>query len=72
MSSLLEEARKIPIPVRQKLADDIYDSIVEESETVELSDQQMAELERRIEHYKLHPNEYSTWDEVKGRLLNRK
>ena len=49
MSVLFEEALKLPVPERRKLADDIVESIEESEEVFTLTPAQMAELERRIE-----------------------
>ncbi|MEQ1605068.1 MAG: addiction module protein [Pyrinomonadaceae bacterium] len=72
MSVLFEEALKLPVPERRKLADDIYESIEESEEVVTLTPAQMAELERRIEYSRLHPDEYYSWEEVRERALARK
>ena len=72
MSVLFEEALKLPVPERRKLADDIYESIETSEEVVTLTPAQMAELERRIEYSRLHPDEYYSWEEVRERVLARK
>ena len=71
MSVLLEQALKLPVAERRKLADDLYESIEVSAETFRLSPEQEQELERRIEYSKLHPEEFSTWEEVRGRLWKR-
>ncbi len=72
MSVLLEEAKKLPISERVKLVEDIWDSIAAEPNEFELTTEQKAELDRRIEYGDLHPDEYFTWEEVKADLLARK
>lgn len=37
-----------------------------------LTEEQKAELDRRLALYELDPNQGSPWEEVKERLLNRK
>lgn len=72
MNGSVEHIFELPIPDRINLAKDILDSVASDGEAVTLPEAQMAELERRIEYYKLHPNEYSSWEDVKARLLTRK
>ena len=62
---------KLSIPERVLLAQDIWNSIVAESEIVELTDEQKAELDRRMEEYQKQPETFRTWDEVKERLRRR-
>jgi putative addiction module component (TIGR02574 family) len=71
MDILLEQALKLPIPERRKLADDIYDSIENSPEALSLTPEQMAELDRRIEYSRLHPDEFDSWEEVRERALKR-
>lgn len=72
MSELFEEALKLPVSERRKLADDIYESIETSDDTVTLTPAQMEELGRRIEYSRLHPDEYYSWQEVRDRALARK
>lgn len=69
MSVLLDQAIKLPIPERIRLVEDIWDSIVAKPESIELTPELKAELERRIEDHRLHPDDFSTWDEVRERML---
>lgn len=72
MNGSVEHIFELPIPERINLAKGILDSVASDGESVRLPDAQMAELKRRIEYYKLHPDEYSSWEDVKARLLDRK
>jgi putative addiction module component (TIGR02574 family) len=73
MSTQLEEALKLPIPERIKLVEEIWDSIAAEHDAqIELSPEQIAELERRIEHSRLHPEDTIPWEVVRDRALARK
>lgn len=49
MSVILEEALKLPVAQRIRLADDLYDSVGGSPGSVRLTDQQLEELERRID-----------------------
>lgn len=68
MSELLEKAMQLPIPERIKLVEDIWDSIAAVPEAVKLTDEQMAEIERRLEDYRKDPTRVVPWEEAKERL----
>ncbi len=72
MSVLLEQALKLPIAERRMLADDIYDSLDASSDAVYLTPEQEAELARRIENHRLHPEDTIPWEQVKAQALARK
>lgn len=71
MSELLEKATRLPIPERIQLVEDIWDSIAAENPPIELTPEQIKELERRIEHHRLHPEDAIPWEEARERLLGR-
>lgn len=71
MSVLIDQAIKLPVPERIKLIGDIWDSIADEQGSIELTPEQKAELDRRIEDYQLHPDDFSTWEDVRERLFKR-
>jgi putative addiction module component (TIGR02574 family) len=58
----------LSIPERIRLVGDIWDTIAEVPETLELTDSQRQELDRRLEAYHKNPNEGSPWSEVKARI----
>jgi putative addiction module component (TIGR02574 family) len=72
---LVAEARKLPAAERARLAEALWDSIADEANTdptvLPLSDEQRAELDRRIADYRAHPETSVPWGEVKARLLDR-
>lgn len=75
MRTLLEQSLELPIPERIKLVEDIWDSIsVEQNNaaTFELTSEQTAELERRIEFHTQHPEDAISWETVRERALARK
>lgn len=72
MSALLEQALKLPISERRRLADDIWDSIAAEPRAVEITPEQKAELDRRIEYNRLNPDDVVSWETVKAEALARK
>jgi len=72
MSVILDKALELPIPARIRLVEDIWDSIALESGAVELTPEQRAELDRRIEDYKNDPAGNVPWEEIKAEALARK
>ncbi len=72
MSTLSDQAAELPIPERIRLVEGIWDSIEAEIDVVELSPQQRAELERRIEDFRLNPGGGIPWEIVREEALARK
>jgi len=50
------------------LAEQLWDSIVEDQDSLEVTDAQMELLQRRLAAYKASPDEGSTWEEVKNEM----
>lgn len=66
MKSLsIAEYVRLSVPERIELVEDIWDSIAEVPEELPLTDAQAAELDRRLEGYRLNPEEGSTWECVR-------
>lgn len=72
MSTLLEQAVALPVPERIKLVEEIWDSIAVKDEAVDLTEAQVAELERRIEYHRLHPDDTIPWETVRDEALSRR
>ena len=62
----------LSVPERIQLVEDIWDSIAEVPESVPLSDEQKAELDRRLDAYHQDPDEGSPWGMVRERIRNRR
>lgn len=69
-TDLSEQAKKLSIPERILLVEEIWDSIAQENESFELSDAQKRELDRRIESLRANPVQGRTWDEIKAEFMN--
>ena len=74
MTQLFErlKIKDLSIEERIVLVEEIWDSIVAEEEMPELTEEQKAELDRRLESYREDPNESVSWETVKTRLLSGK
>ena len=71
-SHLTEQAKKLSIPERLALVEEIWDSIAADNEYFNLTDEQRQELDRRLESFRADPSQGRTWDEIKAEFLNSK
>ena len=60
---------EMPIEQRIQLVEDIWDSIAELPDSVEIPKWHKQELEKRLKAYHDNPNECSPWSEVKKSVL---
>lgn len=73
MSTLAKaDVMSLSVPERIQLVEDIWDSIAEIPETVPLTDEQKAELDRRLDAYHQNPDEGSPWGMVRERIRSRR
>jgi putative addiction module component (TIGR02574 family) len=68
-SELTEQAKKLSIPDRIILIEEIWDTIAEENQAFELTDAQKRELDRRLESVRANPGQGRTWDEIKAEFM---
>ncbi|MCI5064554.1 addiction module protein [bacterium] len=64
----IEEALALSIAERIQLVGDLWESISEIPEAVELSQQQRLELRRRIKDYRENPQIGISWDDLKSEI----
>jgi putative addiction module component (TIGR02574 family) len=69
-AELLAEILKLGVEDRIRLAQDIWDSVVDEID-FPLDDEQQAELARRLADARANPGVGRSWAEVKARLTAR-
>ncbi|MBD2425014.1 addiction module protein [Phormidium sp. FACHB-1136] len=62
------EISQLSVAERIQLAEDLWDSILAESDELPWTDAQTQELDRRLEQYQADPKIGSSWEVVKGRL----
>lgn len=72
MNQLFEQAMRLPVAERRKLADDIYDSLESSDDGLALTPEQEAELTRRLGDYEKNPGGNFTWEEIAKEALQRK
>ena len=74
-TELTEEAKKLSIPERILLVEEIWDTIAEENQAFELTTAQKRELDRRLESVKNNAGQGRaigrTWEEIKAEFMSR-
>ena len=69
--SFTADVLRLSITERIQLVEDIWDTIAEVPEAVGLTDEQKAELDRRLAAYHQNPNAGSPWGLVRERIMRR-
>jgi putative addiction module component (TIGR02574 family) len=67
-----QEIMKLSVAERIMLVEEIWNSIAFEQETLELTEAQRRELDRRFDAYQASPEDGSSWEEVKIRVMSHK
>ena len=62
------EIRKLSLPERIHLLEDVLDSIADETDAWQLTPGLQAELDRRLDDLDANPSGSVTWEEVKASL----
>jgi putative addiction module component (TIGR02574 family) len=65
---LLEEILDLSVPERIQLVQDIWDSVHEIPQTLELDESQKEELRARLAHYRAHPETGISWEDLKQKI----
>lgn len=69
MNASIQELRRLPIPERIQLVKELWDSIAEESPAIDLSEEQIAELDRRLDALEAQPKSGTPWHIARERIL---
>jgi putative addiction module component (TIGR02574 family) len=67
-----QEIKKLSVAERIMIVEEIWDSIAADQESLEVTEAQRCELDRRLDAYHSSPEEGSSWDEVKRRVTTIK
>ena len=59
-------------PEKMLLVAELWDDIARDDSELPLTREQIAELDRRMLHYRQHPEEVTTLEEIKARISARK
>ena len=68
MSTQLEDILQLSVSERIQLAEDIWDSIAANPESITLTDAERQVLDRRLESYARNPDEGVPWDDLKKQV----
>lgn len=71
MNSQLSEILQLSVAERIQLVEDIWDSIATVPDAVALTEEQKAELDRRVKAYQDNPSEGISWSDLKTKLQRR-
>ncbi|NUM80180.1 addiction module protein [bacterium] len=67
----LSDILELSVPERIQLAEDIWDSVAENPEALDLTEEQKRILDQRFESYQRNPQAVLSWDEIKNQIRNR-
>jgi putative addiction module component (TIGR02574 family) len=62
---------RLSLPQQMQLFEELWDTIAAAGQLPAMPDWHRAELDQRIAHAELEPNNGSSWDEVKKRLRGK-
>jgi len=68
----LDEISQLSVAERVQLAEDIWDSIAANPESLPLTEAQKLELDRRLAAYEADPSRTESWEAVRSRLEQRR
>ena len=71
MAKPAPDYRKLPSPDRIALVEDIWDSIAQDAQTLPLTDELRAELDRRWAEHERDPSSAIPWETVRKELYER-
>ncbi|MGH9874560.1 MAG: addiction module protein [Pyrinomonadaceae bacterium] len=70
-TSILEDAKSLPLSERIELVEALWESIVQEGYEPELTASQAEELDRRLAAHEKNPDYVVAWEAVKGDLESK-
>jgi putative addiction module component (TIGR02574 family) len=71
MTQLIQDILKLSVSERILMVETIWNSIIEEDHQLELSSETKQLLDERILDHDSNPEEGSSWDDVKARIINQ-
>jgi putative addiction module component (TIGR02574 family) len=66
--AILAQARTLPADERIRLVQDLWDTIAEEPESVEISDEHRRILDERMREHEANPGDVVPWEVVKAEM----
>ncbi|MDA1316259.1 MAG: addiction module protein [Acidobacteria bacterium] len=68
--TIIDSLRELSVAERIQLVQDLWDSIEADQHSMELTDAQRAELDRRLQLHAEDPDDVATWEDVKARVTS--
>lgn len=65
----IDEIRKLSVPERLQLVGEIWDSILDAPELLQLSDEFARELQNRLEEHRASPDSSESWESVDRQIF---
>ena len=62
---------ELSLPEKIELVQDLWDRIADDPEAVGVTEAQREELERRLLAHEQNPGQYTSWEEVRSRLIEK-
>jgi putative addiction module component (TIGR02574 family) len=69
MSDLRTQINSLSTTEKAELLDAVWESL--EADSASLTDEQRAELDRRIAHHEQNPSDVIPWEQVRARLFKK-
>jgi putative addiction module component (TIGR02574 family) len=66
--SEISQLRTLPVSERIQIVEDLWDTIAEDSDSLQLSDAQRDELDRRLDRLDRAPHDGAEWTTLKARI----
>jgi putative addiction module component (TIGR02574 family) len=63
---------ELSIPERIQLVEDVWDTIVNEAEAIELTEDEKKVIDERLEAYHKNPDSGYPWEDVYKRIVNNR
>ena len=63
------EVQQLSPSEKLQFVSELWNELEANPSNVPVSPEIIAELDRRMEHFRQHPDEFTTWEEVKERIL---
>ena len=71
VNTVLREVEKWPVEDQVQLAQQLWDRLEDQAYPPDLTDDEKAELDRRLNEHEMNPTAGSSWEQVKSRLWRK-
>ena len=68
---IIDEIKNLNVQKKLEIVEDIWQSIFKSGENLPVSAAHKKDLDKRLKNYKDNPDDGSTWEEVKKRIVSK-